>query len=276
VNALLTELHPTVPAGVDPLLELPAGVNQQSFSEQLQALQEVYEDDVMRGLGLILIIMQSAESRWQWRLREATELWVRQLGHEREFESLVLRHLDDYLTREKQLVWALRALDIPSDMGLDYLRAQGSKAYDFGGCGPGILTPDQTEWPEVIPDLLYEQELAERHGRCPKWFDPSHQGIVEPAGLAPEARMELLASIYGPAIDRATALEEMLARVDSIRSRVLIDELRAKRAEGAPVSELLRQEMAEVIELEGHCYWTACYLGLTPGQALRQISEQLG
>jgi len=269
-GSALTDVHPSCPPEVNPLLDLPAGVAEMSFKEKMNYLQQSYEQDIMRVLGLTLVILQIAESNWQWRLRERTELWIESFTGD--FEENAIFLIQDALVGEAHMCWAAEALNIPPPMALEEIRKRGAKSYDFGGSGRNLLQPATEDGAVEDPEL--EQLLAKRHGECPPWFDPSHGGALRQEFLTSEQSLDLLAEVYAPDIEYVLGLEEILARVDSVRARSVLEQLRRK-SPGISDAALLKDALHEAVAREAEFCWTASYLGLKSSLAINFVQRGL-
>jgi hypothetical protein len=224
-----------IPPGFDPLIDLPEGIADWPVVEQLTAVAGAYGPEVRYGrCGLPLIINDNPQSVDDW--RDYERAWRQlQVGGAGLSAEQLRRHAEQalilYQARELQITWALQALDFEPQEVLAYLVNSQREGQSF--------------IPEVSGPLSWE--LFQRHGPCPKNFDPSRQGELEELRNADQQQ-------------RLTALQQLYATV--------LSQVQAWQR-GSNTSQ---QSWRRAVELEGQFFWTAEYLNLDPGWALTQLS----
>lgn len=273
----LTVEHGPCPDEVNPLVDLPHEIDELEPEEQLEALDAAYGRDVIRGLGLQLVIFSTAEEAWQWRLRETVE---RELAEERQRQSdvdlvtLAMRQWELYRAREAQLHWACQRLGWPSDWTLAYLRMRGAERFDYGPCRRMSEKPSETPFPQ--PDPEREVELWQQHGLCPEDVDPL---IDLPERIGEMSRSEQLVEIekaYGDLAERMVAFEDFISGSDTELARSFAEELRAAQEERLESSsEALKHLMRLAQAREAQLVWAAQALGFAPSALIAYLTARV-
>jgi len=291
-SGALTSVHQSCPDDMDPLAELPAGVENLSPDQQLAALVDTYQLDVVVGQGLMMASLGTMpENRAEWRILEQVvddtviAIAENDLSDLKDRETLseqmdqhFFERLQAYQLREAQLHWACQALGWPSEWVVLFMRRNGAISYDHGPNRPAERPELQKRLravihgeTEMMPETDEEQEpaLIGAFTPCPPELNPL-EGL--PAGIKTAPVAEQVAAIdqlYRPMLDQIAALEELSSGKQTERSEAMKEYIR----EAIDISDdgyegVMRGLMIGLAAREREMHWATDALGLEYGSVL--------
>ena len=253
--------HDPCPPGLNPLLDLPAKIEDQDQKTQIEELVTLYNDDIVQGLGLSIVLTGRQESKAEARLAEKI---IRDLGNaDSDFLNDQFRA---YLGREKHMVWAAQALSIPPEVVLGRCRLQAMNTFDYGSEPECLAKPDSIAEKLKTRDREFDLLLIEKHGICPVNVNPLNQLPAETERLSDKEKIDAMEQRFSSSVVSMSGIEDILAGYDS-------EAAAAVRAQVVDANEL-RILYKSCNRDEALLVWAATQLNIPPGEVLQIIVER--